>query len=184
MYRSETDATNSQQHRWYLAHHYKLAVSVQYIWLSRIGVEWMYFPLQRLCRSNRLIAIEPDYYREKSVGASIDWATTNSQQRCWFLAHHYKSAICCPYIWLSRIGVEWMYFPLQRLCRSNRLIAIEPDYYREKSVGASIDWATTNSQQRCWFLAHHYKSAICCPYIWLSRIGVEWMYFPLQRLWR
>ena len=44
----------------HLAHHFKSAVHVQYIWLSRIGVEWMYFPLQRLCRSNRLIAIEQD----------------------------------------------------------------------------------------------------------------------------
>ena len=34
---------------------------------------------------NRLIAIEQEYYREKLVGSSIDWATANTAIDIWLI---------------------------------------------------------------------------------------------------
>ena len=41
--------------------------------------------------------------------------------------------------------MEWIYFLSSKTTEVNKMIAIEQEYYGEKGVGSSIDWATTNS---------------------------------------
>ena len=63
-----------------------------------------------------MIAIEQEYYRKKLVGGSIDWATINTAIDFYLIVTS-QLFVSQKYNTSQQVGVEWMYFPLHRLCR-------------------------------------------------------------------